>query len=513
MNDLIDTFRVVIEASGLRPGDILADGLLHRCPVDGKPQGRDGAYVLHLDAPASGWWQNWRTGENCTWTAKEERTLSPAERQALQARIEVDRRARQEEEAKRQAEAADKARRIMTEATECTAHPYLERKGVKTCPGLKIGTDGRLVVPVLGEDGNPVSLQFIAEDGGKLFLAGGRTRGGYFAIKGDAGPLYIAEGLATGLSIREATGQTVFCAFNAVNLEHVAAHARQKYQDRELVLCADDDHATDGNPGLSKATSAAFAVGALLAVPSFKEPAGQTDFNDLHQTEGLHVVRAQLAGAVAPGNHCREHPKAWPMKSPLHVVNVADLLTMDLPERGYILYPVIPEQGLAMLYAPRGLGKTWAALSIAYAVASGQAVFGGWRSDTPRRVLYLDGEMPARTMKDRLTAIAAGSGIAPPEPGFLRLLTPDLQPGSMPNIATPEGQADLAPILEGVDLVVVDNIATLGRHGRENESESWTPVQGWLLCLRRAGKSVLLIHHSGKNGEQRGTSAREDILV
>lgn len=300
MSAALDSFRQVVETAGLRPDNIQADGALHRCGTDGKPQGRDGAYLLHLDEPASGWWQNFRTGEADTWTAKEERTLSPAERQALQARIEVDRRVRQEEEAKRHAEAADKARRILTDARECTAHPYLESKGVKPCPGLKIGTDGRLVVPVLGEDGKSVSLQFIAEDGGKLFLAGGRTRGGYFAIKGAAGPLYIAEGLATGLSIHEATGQTVLCAFNAGNLEHVAAHARKTYPERELMLCADDDHATDGNPGLSKATAAALAVGASLAVPSFNESTGRTDFNDLHQAEGLDAVRAQLAGASKP---------------------------------------------------------------------------------------------------------------------------------------------------------------------------------------------------------------------
>lgn len=298
--DAVPAFRAVIEAAALRPGELIADGQLHRCPVEGKPNGKDGAYALHLDAPVSGWWQNWRTGEVNTWTAKEERTLSPTERKALQARIEADRRARQEEEAKRQAEAADKARRILAAATECTAHPYLAAKGVKPCPGLKIGTDGRLVVPVLGENGKPVSLQFIAEDGGKLFLAGGRTKGSYVAIKGAAGPLYIAEGLATGLSIREATGHTVLCAFNAGNLEHVAAHARQKYPDRELVLCADDDRLTRDNPGLSKATAAALAVDASLAVPSFKEPAGRTDFNDLHQAEGLDVVRAQLAGASKP---------------------------------------------------------------------------------------------------------------------------------------------------------------------------------------------------------------------
>lgn len=298
--DAANSFRAIIEAAGLRPGEMIADGQLHRCPVDGKPSAKDGAYILHLDSPASGWWQNWRTGEADTWTAKEERSLSPAEHQALQARIEVDRRARQEEEAKRHAKAADKARRILADAPDCITHPYLERKGVKPCPGLKIGADGRLVVPVQGEDGKPLSLQFIAEDGGKLFLSSGRTRGGYFAIKGRTGRLYICEGLATGLSIREATGQAVLCAFNAGNLEAVAAHAHQKYPDRELVLCADNDHATDGNPGLSKATAAALAVGAFLAVPSFKEPEGKSDFNDLHVAEGLEAVRGYLLGVSFP---------------------------------------------------------------------------------------------------------------------------------------------------------------------------------------------------------------------
>lgn len=120
--------------------------------------------------------------------------------------------------------------------------------------------------------------------------------------------------------------------------------------------------------------------------------------------------------------------------------------------------------------------------------------------------------MPARAMKDRLAAIAAGSGKAPPAPCFFCLLTPDLQLGTMPNIATAEGQEALAPLVAEADLIVVDNIATLGRHGRENETESWAPIQAWLLGLRKAGKSVLLIHHSNKGGGQRGTSAREDIL-
>jgi putative DNA primase/helicase len=47
---------------------------------------------------------------------------------------------------------------------------------------------------------------------------------------------------------------------------------------------------------------------------------------------------------------------------------------------------------------------------------------------------------------------------------------------------------------------------------KENDGDSWTPVQAWLLQLRRMGKSCLLVHHAGKSGGQRGTTRKEDPL-
>ncbi len=193
-------------------------------------------------------------------------------------------------------------------------------------------------------------------------------------------------------------------------------------------------------------------------------------------------------------------------------VSLEDFLQRRFPPRDYLLEPVITEQILAMLYAARGTGKTYFALTIGYAVASGGAAFHCWRAPQPRRVLYLDGEMAGGAMQERLARIAAGFDVEPP-PGYFSIVTPDLvQDGLMPNLATPGGQAAIEPLLEGVDLVIVDNLATLARAGKENEAESWTPVQAWLLAQRRAGRSVLLVHHSGKGGDQRGTSAREDVL-
>jgi putative DNA primase/helicase len=70
----------------------------------------------------------------------------------------------------------------------------------------------------------------------------------------------------------------------------------------------------------------------------------------------------------------------------------------------------------------------------------------------------------------------------------------------------------LDPWLAGVELLILDNLSTLTTIIRDNDADSWNPIQEWLLRLRRGGISVLIIHHAGKDGAQRGTSRREDIL-
>lgn len=196
----------------------------------------------------------------------------------------------------------------------------------------------------------------------------------------------------------------------------------------------------------------------------------------------------------------------------LVVQDLGTFLAEPIPARKAILSPILLEQSLAMLYAWRGLGKTHCALGIAYAVASGGA-FLRWNAPEPRKVIYLDGEMPASALQERLAAIATASDTEPPE-GFLRLATPDKQPGAMPDLATHEGQALVDDALEpDTGLIIVDNLSCLVRRGgRENEAESWLTVAEWALRHRAQGRSILFIQHAGKGGQQRGTSKREDLL-
>ena len=198
-----------------------------------------------------------------------------------------------------------------------------------------------------------------------------------------------------------------------------------------------------------------------------------------------------------------------PERSGLNVVCIEEFLTMSFPPRETILFPWLPAQGLCMIYAPRGVGKTHLSLNIAYAVANG-GEFLNWKAGKPRGVLILDGEMPGNVLQERLSSIAMSHEQEPSAP--LKIITPDLQPEGMLDLSDIADQQLLAPYMDGIDLIIVDNLSTLCRTGKEDKGESWLPVQQWALQQRAAGRSVLFIHHSGKNGEQRGTSRREDVL-
>lgn len=198
-------------------------------------------------------------------------------------------------------------------------------------------------------------------------------------------------------------------------------------------------------------------------------------------------------------------------KSKIRVVGMDEFLCMKFPEREMILAPFLPRQGLVMIYAKRGIGKTHLALGIAYAVANGGS-FLKWLAPRARKVLYIDGEMPAVSMQERLLKFYQAKDQPSSTPENLMIITPDLQDDEMPDLSTEKGRNQLNEAIKDCDLIIIDNISTLFRSGCENEAEGWQSAQDWALAQRRQGKSLIFVHHAGKGGLQRGTSKREDIL-
>lgn len=192
---------------------------------------------------------------------------------------------------------------------------------------------------------------------------------------------------------------------------------------------------------------------------------------------------------------------------------LGDFMALNLPPRECLMTPWLTRQGLAMVYAPRGIGKTYFALGVAYAVATGGA-FLGWQSEKPCNVVYLDGEMPAATMQERLSAMVTNDDRDDIDAAMegLQIVSQEKQDPAMPDLSSIEGQRLFDQVTDAADLIIVDNISTLCRAGAENKADDWNVVSEWALRMRRYGKTVLFVHHAGKGGQQRGTSKREDIL-
>ncbi len=280
------------------------DGELHRVPVSGgKPGNKDGAYVGHLDdlTPA-GFIQNHREGTQQNWRYTGH-ALSDEERARLQAEAARRKAEREKEREERHAEAANKARYIYGLANPANgmSHPYLHKKQIFASEDLRISSTGDLVIPARNAEGELRTLQFISPDGEKRFLSGGQKSGSFLLIgkdRSETNHLLLAEGYATAATINQAMRMPVAVCFDAGNIEAVAKALHEKYPDKEIVICADNDAAKNNNVGVEKAKAAAAAVGGKVIIPIFNGAGKGTDFNDLATTSGLSAVTNQILGGL-----------------------------------------------------------------------------------------------------------------------------------------------------------------------------------------------------------------------
>lgn len=198
------------------------------------------------------------------------------------------------------------------------------------------------------------------------------------------------------------------------------------------------------------------------------------------------------------------------VKSSVKSLSLTEFLSTPFAKKEHYLGPFV-KQGVSLVYAATGVGKTHFCIGVAFAIASG-GDFLRWKCEEKARVLYIDGELPGHYLKSMLKPLyeaASDKNIS------FNIITPDAQENSMlPNLGTQEGQASIQPMIDNADVIFVDNLSTLIRSGKENEAEYWIPVQSWFLRLRQMGKSVIFVHHAGKGAEGsfRGTSKITDAV-
>lgn len=195
----------------------------------------------------------------------------------------------------------------------------------------------------------------------------------------------------------------------------------------------------------------------------------------------------------------------------LVVTDVVDFVKRPLPARTYLLHPWLTKDSMSMIYAQTGVGKTHLTLNIAHALATG-GEFLGWKAVKPVRVLYVDAEMAMDDLQGRLKAIIRGTG-KEPEAGFFKQIARSEQfEGYLPNLFSQDGQKAFSEHFKPFEVIILDNLSALVTGGSENEAEGWEPIQQWAIKERAKGKTIIFIHHAGKNATQRGTSKRTDLM-
>lgn len=201
--------------------------------------------------------------------------------------------------------AARTATRVWKACVPTGESDYLDRKGV-AAHGVRFDPHGHgtLAIPMCDAYGNIHGLQIIRgrNRGNKLekqYFPKGLAKQGHYHLLGGFPTciLLVTEGYATGASVYQATQLPVAVAFDAGNLMPVAVALYKTYPRAKILICADDDHLTVGNPGITAASAASLAVNGAWVAPRFAIDCADskiTDFNDLHNLEGLHVVRSQI---------------------------------------------------------------------------------------------------------------------------------------------------------------------------------------------------------------------------
>lgn len=186
-----------------------------------------------------------------------------------------------------------------------------------------------------------------------------------------------------------------------------------------------------------------------------------------------------------------------------------ELVKLSIPTRKKHWGPFIQSNQTGMIYGERGGGKTWEAMGLAISIATCTEFLGN-KPKNARRVIYLDGEMDLVTFQKRIHQICESLGVEPP--ASLKVFTPESFTDLLPSINTPEGQKLIDKMIgTDWDVLFVDNYSAWSSDGRET-AEAWAPFMRWMLGHKRAGRTVIVIHHSGKAGKQRGSSKHEDAL-
>lgn len=396
----------------------------------------------------------------------------------------------------------NRAAAVWSRCKPVSEHSYVEAKqGI--AEGLRVVPDGDpltiaghcvagwLAVPAYGPGGDLQSLQFIPPpgQGKKLNMPGASVAGASFTVGtlAPGGVVYVVEGIGQAWACWKATGHPAIVAFGWGNVARVAANLRQRDNAARLVIVPDRGKE-------AAAEKIARDLSAAVAFMPQDEP-DNFDANDYGQREGFDTLEHLLSQASEP-------PKPAPLLVP---VSVADVLTNPSPPPIFVWDGYLPRGVVSLWGAHGGTGKSYMALMLATAVATGRPLFGIDTEAAP--ALFVSLEDGARTVRHRLAAICRAWCIDPLSlAGRLHIVDGTQNPELFAADHRDAGEVtpayvELSKLVDGTQagLVVVDNASDSFGGDEINRRQ----VRGFMRSLGLIAKlndcAVTLLAHVDKN--------------
>ena len=479
----------MLEAGLEPPDELLLDGKIHRFKSGTKGNGSHGGdkpgwYLVFGDGVPAGRFGCWRAGVEVTWRAEVGRKLTATEEMAHARRMAEAKALRDAELERKHEVASATVETIWTSAqTASPEHPYLQRKGIGV-HGARVTGDGRLVVPLYGQDGTLATLQYISHDGGKLYHPGGQTGGKFWMIGSldEPGTLFVAEGFATAATIHETTNRPVVVAYSASNLVPVTGSLREMYgASQDIVIVADHDKS---GVGQRYAEQASAKFGARMVMPPI-----EGDANDYVQ------AGHDLASLLMPIKD------DW-------LIPADDFSAQPSPI-SWLVKRWLQSQALIMVHGPSGGGKTFVVLDWCLRIASQTPEWAGQKVRAGN-VVYLAGE-GHHGLRGRVAAWKHYHQV-----GHLAMwLSKD---GC--DLNTPTGylkvveQVRMLP--EKPSVIVVDTLHRFLAGDENSAQDAKTMLDACNALMMEFKCSVILVHHTGVSDEAqhraRGSSAWRGAL-
>ncbi len=220
-----------------------------------------------------------------------------------------------------------------------------------------------------------------------------------------------------------------------------------------------------------------------------------------------HDIGKSFAQTHFPGMGDISGAEKWATADMESGVSSASLSDIEIKERIVLVDDWCRVGDLGFIFAARGLGKTWLAMHLAHGLAT-QTPVGPWKIYRKSKILYVDGEMSITDIRARDRALGA------PIENLVYLNHEILfdRSGRTMNLADRDFQEGMIVFCakQQFEILFLDNLSTLATGMDESKTIDWELIQPWLLRLRRAGITVIFIHHAGRNNQMRGASKRED---